>query len=439
MDKTNKKLALLYILQILQKNSDAEHRLTQESIRQKLKSDYGIDIERRAVGRNIELLKQAGYDIVTNHAAGTYIAEQKFTDGELRFLIDTVLFSPFIQKRYAQDLMDKLASFGSVSFDGVVNTISVEETFHERNADMFDNIELLSQAIKDGKKVTLSYLEYDFEPQKGVSLIKSDYNQNVVFNPYKMITHRGFYYLFGSYIDDGGYMDALRIDRIMDLRITEQPVSGFSQSALADKKIAEYIFAHPYLYGGKPERIEMRISSALIDDLVNTFGKNIEISETDDYDCIVRVTAGLNDTIEWVMLHPYGAEVLSPEFLRYRIMRRAKCLASVHRLSVTEYESGDNPYIPEYPYNLMEAIFGTFGNDNYGDKSECIKVLNELMKDFSDEQKNVITKKYMRGKSFADGARELGISEDDFERTLCSCLRFLRHPRRSKYLKEFMG
>lgn len=58
-----KKLALIRILDILKFYSDANHPLTQEDIIDYLESDYGIVIERKAVGRNISLLKEAGIEI----------------------------------------------------------------------------------------------------------------------------------------------------------------------------------------------------------------------------------------------------------------------------------------------------------------------------------------------------------------------------------------
>ena len=58
-----KKLALIRILDILKFYSDVNHPLTQEEIIDYLESDYGIVIERKAVGRNISLLKEAGIEI----------------------------------------------------------------------------------------------------------------------------------------------------------------------------------------------------------------------------------------------------------------------------------------------------------------------------------------------------------------------------------------
>ena len=51
-----KKLALLRIWQILKENSDCDHPLTQEEIGAYLERDYGIEIERKAISRNLSAL-----------------------------------------------------------------------------------------------------------------------------------------------------------------------------------------------------------------------------------------------------------------------------------------------------------------------------------------------------------------------------------------------
>ena len=58
-----KKLALLRILQILRKHSDYDHPLTQEEIIKYLDKEYGIQMERKAVGKNISDLRDAGIEI----------------------------------------------------------------------------------------------------------------------------------------------------------------------------------------------------------------------------------------------------------------------------------------------------------------------------------------------------------------------------------------
>ena len=60
-----KKLALIRVLQILERNSDFEHPIKHDKIVELLESEYGLVIERKAIGRNISLLNEAGYEIET--------------------------------------------------------------------------------------------------------------------------------------------------------------------------------------------------------------------------------------------------------------------------------------------------------------------------------------------------------------------------------------
>lgn len=60
-----KKLLILRIYRILEEYSDAEHPLTQARILDILYRDYGVEAERKAVGRNISYLAEAGFDIVS--------------------------------------------------------------------------------------------------------------------------------------------------------------------------------------------------------------------------------------------------------------------------------------------------------------------------------------------------------------------------------------
>ncbi len=73
MDKNeSKKAALIRMLQIYLKHGSPNDPLVQEDFVYYLKEDYGIEVERKTVGRNITLLKEMGFDI-RNATQGTYL------------------------------------------------------------------------------------------------------------------------------------------------------------------------------------------------------------------------------------------------------------------------------------------------------------------------------------------------------------------------------
>ena len=117
-----KKLALLRIWQILQKYSDFNHPLTQDEIVEILDRDYGISIERKAVSRNLSLLKEAGIEIESRRA-GNYLETREFEDSELKLLIDGVLCSQHINPRQSSDLIEKLCKLSNKYFRSHVKNI----------------------------------------------------------------------------------------------------------------------------------------------------------------------------------------------------------------------------------------------------------------------------------------------------------------------------
>lgn len=81
------------ILEILREYSDAEHILPMCAILHKMKSLYGIDIDRRTVYSAISLLKvNLGYEISTyeENKQGYYLQERILEVSEVRLLMDAV-------------------------------------------------------------------------------------------------------------------------------------------------------------------------------------------------------------------------------------------------------------------------------------------------------------------------------------------------------------
>ena len=62
-DIHTKKLLILYILDILQKYTDEEHRLSQKEIQDILKKEYEMPVDRKAIKRNLLNLIEYGSSI----------------------------------------------------------------------------------------------------------------------------------------------------------------------------------------------------------------------------------------------------------------------------------------------------------------------------------------------------------------------------------------
>ena len=307
-----KKLALLRVLQILWEHTNESHPLHLEQIAGRLESDYGIVIERKAVSRNITLLRDAGFEIETDKG-GYYLARRIFEDAELRLLIDGVLASPHIAARHSKDLIDKICSLSSRDFPRHISNIhSVEEWNRTENNTVFYNIEMIDDAIEQGKMVQYDYNKYGADKK----LHKSS-TQTV--SPYQLVLHNQRYYLMG-YCPYWGHMVYHRMDRITNMHLTDKPavplrsVPGFEEGI----NYHELSTAMPYMYAEKPERVTFRAHKNLMDQVVDWFGKDVTV-RCNGEEVEVSVMAAPTAMLYWALQYADGVEILKPATLRDRV------------------------------------------------------------------------------------------------------------------------
>lgn len=328
MSSEPKKLALLRIWQILQRHSDYDHPMTQEEIIKYLENDYGIQMERKAVGKNIADLRDAGIDIGSCRA-GSYIDSREFEDSELKLLIDGVLQSKHITARHSKDLIEKLCGLSNKYFRShVKNVYSVNDWSKTENQALFYNIDIVDEAIASGKQVQYDYNKYGVDAK----LHRSSFQR---MSPYQLILHNQRYYLMG-YSDYWGHMVFHRMDRISNMRIYDKPatpitnVKGY-ENGIDYKQIASTM---PYMYTDTPERIEFIADEFIVDQIVDWFGKDIKMSRLPDVDKKVKVElfASPNAMEHWGLQYLNHVEVIRPEGLRNRIRESLEKARGKYRL-----------------------------------------------------------------------------------------------------------
>lgn len=310
-----KKLALIRIWQILKEYSDCDHTLTQDDIAQHLVSEYGIVIERKAISRNISLLKEAGIEIESRRA-GSYLAERAFEDSELKLLIDGVLCSKYITAKHSKDLIDRLCGLSNKFFRAhVKNVYSVNEWSKTDNQALFYNIELVDIAIEQNRRIAYDYNKIGIDKK----LHKSSYQ---IVSPYQLILHNQRYYLM-AYSEYWGNMVFHRLDRVTNMKLTEdkatdlQTIPGY-KNGIDYKKISSEM---PYMYSDEPERIDFVADAIIVDQIIDWFGNDIRIVKSSDNEnqVIVSVISSPNAMEHWAMQYANYIEVVSPETLRVRV------------------------------------------------------------------------------------------------------------------------
>lgn len=295
-----KRLGLLYILEILKKYSDYDHPLTHQKILSLLERDYGLVLERKAVGRNVALLKDAGYEIETTHN-GCYLVFRDFEDAELRLLLDTVLYSPFIAPNQTEELMGKLEQLSSVHFRRQYKSADVRSWNKTKNQDVFFNLECITQAIADRRQLCYEYR-----------------GKTVTVSPYQTVQKHQQYFLVA--LDEATKKPVFHhIDKITEICALKKPatapqsVNGYA-TMLDQARLASL----PFLYAEPTERISFTAAAHLRESVMDTFGKEAHIVEEGEK-LSVTVKTAPSALKQWVLLHLGETEVTSPQRLRDEI------------------------------------------------------------------------------------------------------------------------
>ena len=343
MTKPTKKLLPMLILDILRKYTDDDHRLSQREITNLLKREYDMTAERKAVRRNLGVLMEMGYPIecsetvrtVTDPGTGEqeesvilsdfYLARE-ITDGELRLLIDSLLFSRYVPYGQCRELVEKLEGLSSRYFRSHIRFISTMPDTRPRNPQVFYTIEVLDEAIGEGKKVSFSYTEYGTDKKRHRKRRADGSVREYVVSPYQMAALDGKYYLICSN-DRFDNISNYRVERITDIMLLGEPARPFESLRGADGKrldLARYMAEHIYMYAGENVRVRFRIVKPMITDVIDMFG--MDVTFTDETDTHVTVTAHVNERAMAQFAKNYAPDVLvlEPKHLADRIKADAE-------------------------------------------------------------------------------------------------------------------
>lgn len=340
--KPPKKLLLFNILDILRKYTDADHRLSQKEIEDILRTEYNMVVERKAIKRNLMNLIGFGYEIeysesvrmVPNKKTGepeeNYILSdfylvREFTDGELRLLIDSLLFSRHIPYSLCNELVEKLEGLSNTYFRSHMKHIARMPEDQTDNKQIFLNVELLDEAIAQNKKVSFQYLEYGTD-KKQHPRKRSDGSEQYIVSPYQMAAREGKYYLicnFDKYDDIANY----RVDRIFNLQILDEKAKPFESLQGADGQpldLADYMKKHVYMYASGNCRAKLWIYHDMISDVIDMFGKEVTFSDEDERGVTVSVYANEMSITHFAQNFAPHVVLLSPERLREKVRENLK-------------------------------------------------------------------------------------------------------------------
>lgn len=266
------KLKLLYLAKIFQEETDEKHGITMPQIIERL-SEYGISAERKSLYRDINLLRDFGFDIQKYHRAPVEygLNRHMFSHTELMLLADAVQSSRFLTKSKSDALLKSIKGLGSKEQAKTLSKrLHVEGRIKTQNESVFHNVDLIQEAIRTRKRLVFRYYKYDLNKVPKLQRDGKDYTEN----PVQLLYSDGFYYLI-CYNDAHSDFATYRVDRMTAIRISDERAT--KNEAIATFDVADYESRVFGMFSGRRVTATLLVKESAMNGVIDRFGKDVEV------------------------------------------------------------------------------------------------------------------------------------------------------------------
>ncbi|WP_407724765.1 helix-turn-helix transcriptional regulator [Ruminococcus sp. JL13D9] len=339
--KDNQKLKPYLVMRYLLQKSDESHAVRVSEIIQYLKG-IGIYAERRSIYSDIEQinitmlmaekdlfieeaveeLEQYGdesrYIIYNPNKKGYYVRERRFELEEIRLAAESIYASKFLTQRETDTLIDLICGFVSEhQAKQIKHDVLLTDRVKTNNEYTFRNVSTINAAMSriiDGEKhnpekISFKYLKYTISDIKQQAERRQGARYFV--SPYALLLNDGNYYLL-AFDDKSQKIRTYRVDRMRDIRFTNQPREGAEAFRAIDiKSYTQRVFS---MYSGKQERITIRFINPLLDTVIDRFGTSgVKYYKADDKHFNVVVNVEISDQFfGWICGFSNKAKIIDP-------------------------------------------------------------------------------------------------------------------------------
>lgn len=306
MDTQISKRRLLMLLKLLREQTDEEHSLSTAEIIEYF-DKQGIVIERRTVVADIELLCEAGYDIVTVRGKQNrfFFGVRELELPEVKLLIDAVYASKFITPAKSEALIKKLSQFVSVyQADCLQRHLYVNERIKSVNETVYYSADVIRAAIEQKRQITFQYYEYTPTKHKILKHKGKVYR----FSPYDLIWNEDRYYVLG-YSNSHNKVISFRVDRMYKVTLSD----AFAITPPSDYSIATYGSKVFDMFDGHNATVALRCQNDLMRVIVDRFGEDVCTEVLDKEHFLATVEVSISPTFfGWVFQFADGIRIVSP-------------------------------------------------------------------------------------------------------------------------------
>ena len=303
----NQKLKIFYILDYLQRNSNAAHPVRASDLIEMLEKRHNILCERKSVYSDIAALQEYGVDIVSipGKKGGYYIASRNFELPELKLLIDAVQSSRFLTEKKSRELIEKLCNQCNEHDARLMRRdVLVSGRVKSMNETIYYNVDAIQEAISANRQITFRYFDWDLTGKRKYR------DRDYAASPYGLCQDNENCYLLAWSERHG--VTSYRVDRMADIKLSTQ--KRIPCPELTGKKLTEHANRLFQMYSGDATTVKLRFHRSLINVVIDRFGRDILlIPDGDDYFVFTVDVAVSPMFLSWLIGFGSKAKILHPQ------------------------------------------------------------------------------------------------------------------------------
>lgn len=303
------RIRLLRIWEILRRETDEEHPMGTEALREKLLQG-GIECHRSTLYEDIKLLNENGYEILTRRGRSNqyYVMDRSFTNPEVHILMDAVQAANFITEKKTTDLIDKISELAG-SQKGLVLKKNIVQfnTTKSTNENVYYSVSEIVTAIKNRQKIIFLYFDYDVNHRR----VYRRNGHHYVVSPIATIFADGHYYLV---VYDNRYNKLInyRIDRMDRVEMINDRADIPPEEITFDiENHKKQLFG---MFSGETTTVTIEMAKYLLDAVFDLFGDKTRIASSGENNVRFTVDVQVSDLFfGWCCSFGTNLKLLAPE------------------------------------------------------------------------------------------------------------------------------
>ena len=310
-DRLGKKARVLYVLRYLSELTDDSVGLSEKEITAKLLDEYGIEGDRRQLYDDIATLELCGYKIERSGKPQKYrLVEREFSLPELKLLVDAVQSSRFITVEKSSELIGKLETLCSRREGRELSrSVHVQNRIKAMNESIYSNVDAIESAITLGRQIEFHYFKWNAKREKELRHGGKLY----AVSPLALTwTDENYYMIAWDDSAENQKMRHYRVDKMLDIKITELPRLGTDSFNRADMGI--YTNRHFGMFGGEDTAVRLECDNSLAGVIIDRFGLEPTFFKAGDNSFYVTVNLAVSDQFfGWLAGLGQHVKIISPE------------------------------------------------------------------------------------------------------------------------------